>query len=140
MRMPRKIAVAAAAATLALIVSGVGLSAASASSRPVTKAVSTGVAIPAAKAKAGWQKDYTYRVPAGTTNLFFHYSCPTAFPIAANGSYHPSTINPGTIISGSFPRTDITPIHTQWGWVFGFSPGSPSGYKIVFNVYCTTRG
>ena len=135
MRIPRNVALASIAATAAITFAGVGLGAASASSRPVVKAVSAGALAPA-EATAGWQKDFTYSVPRGTTNLFFHFSCPTAFPIADNGSYHPSKINPGTVISGSFPRTDIRPIHSQWGWVFGFPSGSPAGYKITFNAYC----
>jgi hypothetical protein len=139
MRIPRKVAAAAAvAASAGLIFTGVGLGAASASSRPPTHAaVSAGISAPAKKARAGWQKDVTYTVPTGTTNLFFHYSCPSAYPIAENGSYHPvKFLLPGIAILGSFPRTDITPIHTQWGVVIGFSPGSPAGYQIIFNVYC----
>ena len=66
-------------AALALV-GGAGMAslASGSSSSPggsVVSASPTGVAHAAAAAQ-GWQGDFVYTVPAGTSGLFFHYPCP----------------------------------------------------------------
>ena len=39
----------------------------------------------AATGGAGWQAPYTYTVPTGTPDLFFHYDCPTGFSVQNGG-------------------------------------------------------
>jgi len=138
MHVPRWVTVAAIAATATAMSVGAGFSVASASTRsavrPVERTLSAGVAAPRTS-KAAWQGDVTYTVPNGTTNLFYHYSCPTGH-VAISGSFHNGTGSSGADLAGSFPRTDITPLYSQWGWVFLWPSGSPAGYSITFDVYC----
>ncbi len=143
MRIPRWLGITAISASALALVAGVGFGAASASPaapKPTVKAVSAGVAAPARKhGHAYWQGPSVYHVPTGTTNLFFHYSCPSRFPTAVSGAFHFLT-QPGPAIDMSAPRTDITPFYRQWGWVFIWpGGGSPSGFQIQFNVYCLAK-
>jgi hypothetical protein len=139
MHVSRWVRVGAVAAMAAGISVGAGFSVASASpkatAKPVERTVSAGVAAAPKKTKAAWQGDAAYTVPTGTTNLFYHYSCPKG-DIAISGSFHNATGSSGAILAGSFPRTDITPLYNEWGWVFLWPSGSPAGYSITFDVYC----
>jgi hypothetical protein len=85
--------------------------------------------------KVNWQGDQTYDVPTNTGTLFYHYSCPTD-TVAASGSFHDSSPSGAPQLYGNFPRTDITPLYSQWGWLLSWPSGSPAGYSIVFDVYC----
>ncbi|HXW33928.1 MAG TPA: hypothetical protein VEJ87_05065 [Acidimicrobiales bacterium] len=136
MHVLRRFALAGVVATTAVATGvGVGYGVASASSsQAASKSVTAGAIVNGGKAKPGWQGDITFDVPTGTTNLFYHYACPTG-EVAISGGYHPLT-DAGTL-QGSFPRTDITPLYSAWGWVTTWSgAGSPSGQQIVFDVYC----
>ncbi|MGA2209150.1 MAG: hypothetical protein ABSH30_05900 [Acidimicrobiales bacterium] len=139
MRIPRWASVAAIAVAATALSAGAGFGVASASTRPAAKpiarTVSAGVSASPRTTKAAWQGDVAYTVPTGTTDLFYHYACP-AKQIALSGSFHNASGSSGATLSGSFPRTDITPLYSQWGWVFLWPGGSPAGYSITFDVYC----
>ena len=142
MRASLKAGIASIVVISAITVAGLGLSAASASTHHAAKATPKMIvaSAPLAKSgKAGWQGEYTYDMPAGYSSLFFHYSCPTG-RIAVSGGFNIATTDPSadTIsLIGNQPRTDITPLYSQWGWTFVW-PGtvSPSGGQISFNVDC----
>ena len=142
MRTSLKAAVASVVVVSAITVAGFGLSAASASTHHHAKATPRMVTASAPRAKsgkAGWQGVFTYDVPAGAGGLFFHYSCPTGRK-AVSGGFNIATTDPseGTIsLIGNQPRSDITPLYSQWSWTFVW-PGtvSPSGSEIAFNVDC----
>jgi hypothetical protein len=148
MRIPRWLGATGIAVGALALFAGVGFGAAAASTastRPVVHAVSAGVAAPAKKhhgANPTWAGPVTYTVPTGTTNLFFHYSCPSSkFPIALSGAFHYLT-QPGPALDMSAPRTDLGAKlqYSQWGWVFIWpSPGSPAGFQIQFNVFCVVK-
>jgi hypothetical protein len=139
MHIRRWVGITAIATGAVALSAGAGLGVAAASSRsavPSDRTVTADGPTPDVLS-AAWQGDYAYTVPTGTTNLFFHYSCPTNY-VAVSGSFHESTPTGAPVLNGSFPRTDITPLYSQWGWVFTWaSPGSPAGYSITFDVFCT---
>jgi len=145
MRIPRWLGITAMSASALALAAGVGFGAASASPavpKAAVKAVSAGAAAPARKhGHAYWQGPSVYNVPTGTTNLFFHYACPSRFPTAVSGSFH-YLAHPGSTpsLDMSAPRTDITPFYRQWGWVFIWpGGGAASGFQIQFNVYCLAK-
>jgi hypothetical protein len=136
MNIFRRVALASVAATTVAVGIGAGYAVASSSSGSAAKpAVSAGPLAPAhKKVKPAWQGDAIYAVPTGLGNLFYHYPCPTG-QIALSGSFHEST--DAGVLNGSFPRTDITPLYSQWGWVINWPSGAPAVETITFNVYCT---
>jgi len=149
MRIPRWLGVTALSASALALFAGAGFGAATASTasaRPAVHAVTAGATAPAKKhhhaANPTWAGPYTYTVPTGTTDLFFHYSCPrSAFPVALSGAFHYLT-EPGPSLGMSAPRTDLGKKlqYSQWGWVFIWpAGGSPADFQIQFNVFCVAR-
>ena len=100
-----------------------------------------GVAKPAqAKAGgAGWQTAYSYSVPTGLGDLFFHYDCPTGY-VVENGGFQATSTTQGNgfLLSGNGPRLDISPAnYNEYAWNFRWdNGGAPAGSIITFNVAC----
>ncbi len=100
-----------------------------------------GVAKPAAAATgaAGWQSAYTFAVPTGEGDQFFHYACPTGFSVQNGGFQANSTAQGnGFLLSGNGPRLDLSPAsYSEWAWNFRWDQGgAPAGSLITFNVLC----
>ncbi len=98
-----------------------------------------GGAAHAATGAAGWQAPYTYTVPTGLGDLFFHYDCPTGFSVQNGGFQAASaTQGHGFVLSGSGPRLDISPAnYNEYAWNFRWdNGGAPAGSAITFNVLC----
>ncbi len=93
----------------------------------------------AANGGAGWQAPYTYTVPTGETDLFFHYACPTGFS-AQNGGFQVTSTTQGNgfVLSGNGPRLDISPAnYNEYAWNFRWdNGGAPAGSLITFDVLC----
>jgi hypothetical protein len=121
----------AAAATAAAVVTLT--SAGARTPVPHPRQVSAGPARPAAAGQVGWQGLSAYRVPTGTSTLFFHYSCPGGL-IASSGGFQFRS-GPPTALAGDAPRWDSG--YNQWDWFFNWPAGSPAGESIDFDVYCT---
>ncbi len=88
---------------------------------------------------AGWQSPYTYSVATGLTSLFFHYPCPSKFPVVSSGGFAGNSVLQTSVVSLGYsgPRTDETPAnYNEWGWHFYWSGGAPAGTTITFTVYC----
>jgi hypothetical protein len=135
MRMARWASMTAAVTVAVAISAGTGFGIASASTNAAAKPKAV-VGVTAGKVyKASWQGDFTYDVPTDTGTLFFHYSCPGKYT-AVSGSYHDSSNVGAPELYGNYPRTDVTPLYNQWSWLFSWPSGSPSGYTIVFDLYC----
>jgi hypothetical protein len=106
----------------------------------VVDAAPCGMAAPLAVTK-GWQPNFTYTVPPGTTSLFFHYSCPSAFPIVWNGAFAFSAANGNqtqqVYLQYNGPRLDENPVsYAEWGWHFYWPSGSPNPTQITFEAFC----
>ncbi len=100
-----------------------------------------GVAKPAQAATGGggWQAAYTYTVPTGLPNLFFHYACPTGFSVQNGGFLTTSTTQGnGFVLSGNGPRLDLSPpSYSEYAWNFRWdNGGAPANSLITFNVLC----
>jgi hypothetical protein len=138
MRIRRWLAVTAIATSAVALFAGAAVAAAPSASptsaRPTAVAVSAGALAPGSRAQSGWQGAFTYLVPAGVPSLFFHYACPRSY-VAVSGAFHDLS-TPGPDVDGSFPRTDVKPFYSQWGFLFSWPHGAPSGFKMQFNVYC----
>ncbi len=107
-----------------------------------TAALALGTLAASASAKtggAGWQSAYTFTVPTGEGEQFFHYACPTGFS-AENGGFlaTATTQGNGFVLSGNGPRLDLSPpSYAEWAWDFKWiAGGAPAGSTITFNVLC----
>jgi hypothetical protein len=92
----------------------------------------------------GWQPNANYTVPPGTNSLFYHYACPTTFPVVWSGAFAFSAANGNQTQVVYFqyngPRLDETPVsYAEWGWHFYWPSGSPNPTQITFAVNCQTR-
>ena len=93
----------------------------------------------AATGGVGWQAPYTYTVPTGLGDLFFHYDCPAGFSVQNGGFQTTSTTQGnGFLLSGNGPRLDISPAnYNEYAWNFRWEAGgAPAGSLITFNVLC----
>ena len=93
----------------------------------------------AAPGKNGWQGRIDFPVATGQVDLFVHYPCPAAFPVARSGGMFPNlAAKPGMVILGSAPRIDEVPSsYAEWGWIIDWPSGAPAGSVLSFDVYCT---
>jgi hypothetical protein len=99
-----------------------------------------GLAAPAVVRK-GWQPEFTYTVPPGTTSLFFHDPCPASFPFVWNGAFAFSAQNGDqtqqVYLQYNGPRLDENPVdYGEWGWHFYWPSGSPNPTQITFAPFC----
>jgi hypothetical protein len=99
-----------------------------------------GLVVPDAVTR-GWQPNANYTVPPGTTSLFYHYSCPSSFPVVWNGAFAFSAANGNqtqvVYLQYNGPRLDETPVsYAEWGWHFYWPSGSPNPTQIEFAVFC----
>jgi hypothetical protein len=99
-----------------------------------------GLAAPAV-VTPGWQPEFTYSVPAGTVSLFFHFSCPSSFPVVWNGAFAFSAANGNqtqqVYLQYNGPRLDENPVnYGEWGWHFYWPSGSPNPTQITFAPFC----
>jgi hypothetical protein len=107
---------------------------------PTLDAAPCGLAAPAAVTR-GWQPEFTYSVPAGTVSLFFHFSCPSSFPVVWNGAFAFSAANGNqtqqVYLQYNGPRLDENPVsYGEWGWHFYWPAGSPNPTQITFAPFC----
>jgi hypothetical protein len=127
--------VAAAAAAAVITITSATAQTAARPPRPVSA-----VAVPPATAgQAGWQGAYGYRVPAGTSLLFFHYPCPARLVARSSGFGGVSNLSRPFSLVGDGPlyAPGSPPSYSMWGWRFQWPSGSPAGETIDFDVYCT---
>lgn len=99
-----------------------------------------GLVAPAVVTK-GWQPEFTYSVPSGTTALFFHFPCPSSFPVVWNGAFAFSAANGNqtqqVYLQYNGPRLDENPVnYGEWGWHFYWPSGSPNPTQITFAPFC----
>jgi hypothetical protein len=138
MRFSRKLVAIAIAVVVVTTSAGIASAAIRLAAHPTHNSV-TATVVGKKKVKPGWQGAYTYPVATGDASLFFHYPCPTG-EIALDGGYGLSATDPSAnsiLLIGNAPRTDVTPLYSEWGWTFTWPSGSsPAGTQITFNVYC----
>src|SRR4051812_36005258 len=70
----------------------------------------------------GWQADFNFNVPTGTSSLFSHYPCPGA-KIPDSGKFVVDFSSPSANsvhLIGQGVRTDIPGLH-EWAWWINWS-------------------
>ncbi len=113
---------------------------------PAGLALAAGLAIlgsvAPAQAAVGWQTRFTYDVPASTTSVFLHLGCPANAAVADSGAYTFNNIGQVSNVDVTFngPRLDESqPYYGEWGWVFNWPTGAPSGTVVEINVHCVKK-
>ncbi|HEX4080913.1 MAG TPA: hypothetical protein VHX61_18780 [Rhizomicrobium sp.] len=88
--------------------------------------------------KAAWVLYDVYDVPTGTTNLFFHDTCPKGGTAVSGAILANSTASNGFDYIGDGSRIDLNPPdYTTWFWRVDWASGSQSGSTLTTAVYCT---